>query len=155
LFLAIFFSGASAAVRAGDRAELLAIDNAGVLEGKLDKGDVIYIDFWASWCTPCKNSFSWMNKMHEKYKHDGFSIIAVTLDKKPEKVTVFLEEIPAKFQILYDPEGQSAIRYGVKAMPSSFLINRKGVVVSVNKGFRESETSELEKKISHLLKEEL
>ena len=116
------------------------------------KGQVIYLDFWASWCIPCRKSFPWMNNMQERYSKTGLKIIAVNLDQDPAEVKAFLDKIPAHFTIAYDPEGISAKAFKVKGMPSSYLIDRTGKIVSSHIGFRDKETPEMERKIKNLLK---
>jgi thiol-disulfide isomerase/thioredoxin len=125
------------------------------LDGKIDfsayKGKVIYLDYWASWCKPCRQSFSWMNKMHERYGKDDLVIIAVSLDADKKQAKSFLQKIPAKFNIAYDPDGITAEAYGLKAMPTSYLINRKGKLVHTAIGFHGGKTQALEARIKQLL----
>ena len=85
-------------------------------------GKVVLVDFWASWCVPCRRSFPWMNEMQQKYADDGLIIIAVNLDNNSTDAVKFLRDYPAKFRIVYDTDKELAREYGVQAMPSSFLI---------------------------------
>lgn len=116
------------------------------------KGKVIYLDFWASWCVPCRKSFPWMNHIQKKYGNKGFKIIAVNLDQEPDKAKAFLDKIPANFTIAYDPEGVSATAFKVKGMPSSYLIDRSGKITFSHIGFREKEIPAMEQKIKQLLR---
>lgn len=109
------------------------------------RGQVVLVDFWASWCGPCLRSFPWMNQMSEKYGDGNFTIVAVNVDKRPEDAAAFLEKSPAVFTIRYDPEGRLAESFGVEAMPSSFLIDPSGEIVSEHKGFLTSSTAEYER----------
>jgi len=109
------------------------------------KGKLIYVDFWATWCVPCRKSFPWMNEIHEKYKTKGFEIIAINLDKDTAQVSKFLEKYPAKFKIAYDPEGTTAKTFNVQTMPSSFLINQQGNIIFKYRGFRKNDTSKIER----------
>jgi len=111
------------------------------------KGKTVYIDFWASWCTPCRKSFPWMNAMQQKYKDNDLVILAVNLDKDKSQVTKFLKKYPADFIIAYDAQGNSAELFGVKGMPHSFLLNRQGKIVSSHIGFRSKDTKKLEQSI--------
>lgn len=124
-------------------------------DGKIDfseyKGKVIYLDFWASWCEPCRQSFTWMNEMHDKYSTGKFVIIAVNLDTKRHLAQQFLQKKPAKFNIAYDPEGITAEAYNLKAMPSSYLIDKRGKLVASKLGFHASETDKMENSIRKLL----
>ena len=70
------------------------------------KGRVVYVDFWASWCAPCKQSFPWMNDMQAKYGAKGLTVIGVNVDKKREDAAKFLDGTPAKFTVAYDSTGQ-------------------------------------------------
>ena len=115
------------------------------------KGKVIYVDFWASWCGPCKQSFPWMNAMQDKYGSKGLQVIAVNVDGKRADADRFLGKIPATFQVVFDAAGESARRYGVKSMPSSFLIDRSGRVSYLHAGFRDEDRTDLEAKINAAL----
>ena len=108
------------------------------------KGKLVYLDFWASWCIPCRKSFPWMNKMHEKYKSKGFEVIAVNLDKDSQLVSKFLKKHPALFKIAYDSSGDTAEQFHVKGMPTSFLISREGKLINVHMGFRQKDIVKLE-----------
>jgi cytochrome c biogenesis protein CcmG/thiol:disulfide interchange protein DsbE len=115
------------------------------------QGEVIYLDFWASWCAPCRESFPWMNSLQKKYGKRGLKIIAVNLDKERNNTRAFIEATTPGFTIAYDPEGSIAEHYGVMGMPSSYLIDRNGKVHSSHIGFRAKDKAELEKKIVQLL----
>ncbi len=115
------------------------------------KGRVVYVDFWASWCDPCRRSFSFMNKMQSLYGEEKFSIIAINLDESRDAARTFLEKIPASFDIAYDPLGRTAEAYKLKAMPSSFLINKRGELVYRHVGFHSEDKDELEKNIKQLI----
>ena len=115
------------------------------------QGKVVVLDFWASWCVPCRRSFPWMNEMQNKYADDGLVIVAVNLDSEVSDAEAFLERYPADFSIYYDHERQLARQYGVEAMPSSFLIDREGTVVARHLGFKSADTDEYEAEIVALL----
>lgn len=108
------------------------------------QGKVVVLDFWASWCVPCRHSFPWMNEMQEKYAEEGFVVIAVNLDNKASSAEAFLQKYPAKFSIQYDRERQLARQYGVEAMPSSFLIGRDGTIIERQLGFKVAKTDDYE-----------
>ncbi len=115
------------------------------------KGKVVYLDFWASWCEPCKRSFPWMNELQTLYGEDGFKIVAVNLDTSRKDADAFLKKMPAKFDVAFDKSGKTANAYNLKAMPSSFLIDRKGNLVHKSLGYRAEEKKILEKKIQQLV----
>ena len=108
------------------------------------EGKVVVVDFWASWCVPCRRSFPWMNTMTEKYADDGLVIVAVNLDKDRAAADAFLAEIPADFEIEFDPEATIAREYGVEAMPSSFVFGRDGKLVARHLGFKVKKQDEYE-----------
>ncbi|QDP02375.1 TlpA disulfide reductase family protein [Thalassotalea sp. PS06] len=115
------------------------------------KGDVIYLDFWASWCVPCRKSFPWMNAMQEKYQDQGFRVITINLDVDKAFAKDFLKDHPAEFPIIYDPSGKLGEQYQLKGMPSSFVIGRDGSVVENQVGFFEDKVDEYEQKIVEIL----
>jgi thiol-disulfide isomerase/thioredoxin len=99
------------------------------------KGKVVLLDFWASWCTPCRLSFPWMNAVQDRLGNDGFVVIAVDVDHDREPAERFLATFPSGFKILFDPEGALARKYDIREMPTSFLIGREGKVRYVHNGF--------------------
>jgi len=111
------------------------------------KGKLVYLDFWATWCTPCRKSFPWMNTMASKYKEKGFVIIAVNLDKDKTLIAKFLSKYPAHFKVAYDDSGVTAEKFNVKAMPTSFLIHRNGTIIMSHAGFREKDKEKIEQLI--------
>lgn len=116
-------------------------------------GKVVYIDFFASWCGPCRSSFKWLNQTHEKHAAKGLVILAINLDKKHELAEQFLKEHPAKFRIGFDPEGAIAQIYQLKGMPSSYLIDRKGQLRATHVGFRDKDRVTRDDEIASLLAE--
>jgi cytochrome c biogenesis protein CcmG/thiol:disulfide interchange protein DsbE len=115
------------------------------------KGKVVYIDFWASWCGPCRASFPWMNDMHTKYSDQDLVIIAVNLDQEPELAEEFIAEMKPAFRIEYDPKGKLAEQFGVDTMPTSFLIDRDGKAHSRHKGFHDGKRHQYERELTDLL----
>ena len=108
------------------------------------EGKVVLLDFWASWCGPCKQSFPWMNEMHSKYKDQGLVIVAVNLDNEPSAAEQFLLDQPAEFIVHFDEQKSLARQFEVEAMPSSFLIGRDGELIESKLGFKVSEKSSYE-----------
>ncbi len=117
------------------------------------EGKVVLVDFWASWCGPCLQSFPWMNGLHAKHADEGLVIVAVNLDQDPSLADAFLKKVPAQFRVEYDREGALARQFGVEAMPTSFLIGRDGRVRARHAGFREKQREGREQEIVQLLKE--
>jgi thiol-disulfide isomerase/thioredoxin len=119
------------------------------------KGQVVYLDFWASWCTPCKASFPFMNELHGQLAGQGLVVLAVNLDEQRAAADRFLQQTPARFRIAYDPKGLTPEQYKVKAMPTAVLIDRKGQVRHVHAGFRDRDRDALRAQVESLLKETL
>ncbi len=117
------------------------------------KGKVVYIDFWASWCGPCRKSFPWMNAMHAKYASQGLEIIAINLDVEKALADEFLAKLPAQFTIYYDPKAQAAEAFDLQGMPSSYLFNKQGELVQQHTGFFEENAAQYEQELIRLLKE--
>lgn len=115
------------------------------------KGNVIYVDFWASWCEPCRKSFPWMNEIQGKYKDSAFKILSINVDSDKELADKFLQEVKADFLIHYDPKGDLAKKFKLKGMPSSFLINKQGEIVSAHVGFTASKKKKYEQQIINLI----
>jgi cytochrome c biogenesis protein CcmG/thiol:disulfide interchange protein DsbE len=121
----------------------------------LDKyaGKVVVLDFWASWCVPCRRSFPWMNDMQEKYGQEGLVIIAVNVDREAENAAAFLAEYPAKFEVIYDSDAKLAKEYEIQVMPSSFVIGRNGETIDRHTGFKVKKQDEYEAVIREALKQ--
>lgn len=117
------------------------------------KGRVVYLDYWASWCGPCRQSFPWMNEMQARFADQGLQVIAVNLDAKPEDAKKFLSQNTANFIVAYDSKGETPRLYGVKGMPTSILIGRDGKVLSQHVGFNQGDRAELEQRIHSALGE--
>ncbi len=148
LLLLCLFTAQTMAAKAPDFK--LSTDK-GKIELKKLRGKVVYVDFWASWCTPCRKSFPWMNDMHKRYAKKGLKIVAINLDTNKAKAREFLKENRARFTVAYDPKGKSAEAYGVPAMPTSYLLDRKGNIIEKHYGFREKKTAAMETAIQNAL----
>ena len=150
----ILFSIFSAPVYAGGVAPNFKLDgDSGTVSLGDYKDQVVYVDFWASWCVPCRKSFPWMNKMQSKYGDLGFQVIAINLDKEKGLAKEFLKAIPGNFTIAYDPEGSAATQYKVKGMPSSYLVGRDGTIHFEHLGFRNEKVAEMEDQIKKLIRQ--
>ncbi len=141
------------AVEAGQPAPALSLPS---LKGEvvaLDKlrGKVVYVDFWASWCGPCRRSFPWMNEMQQKYGARGLVVVGVNVDKKRGDADRFLAQIPANFTVVFDEAGITPSAYGVKGMPSSYVIDARGNVTFVERGFLDENKAVLEQRIADAL----
>lgn len=150
--LALVLAGPAGAQDVSERAPPISavVDGRSVDLAAL-RGQVVLLDFWASWCGPCKQSFPWMNAMHAKYAAQGLRVIAVNVDRKREDGERFLAQVPAQFTIAWDAAGTTPAAYGVKAMPSSVLIGADGRIAMRHAGFRADDTAPLEAAIAAAL----
>ena len=156
--LAAVFLWASAAgfaqVHAGDKFPSLAA--AGLTGGTLPatEGHVTLVDFWASWCAPCKASFPAFARLHADYSARGLAIVAVSVDEKASAYAAFVKKMQPPFAALHDAGQKLVSVVQVPAMPTSYLLDRSGRVRFVHQGFHGSETeAELRKEIESLLAE--
>lgn len=115
------------------------------------RGKVVFVDFWASWCPPCRQSFPWMADMFDRYSSKGLVIVAIDLDKKRGKANAFLETFPAPFVVAFDPSGKTAEAFHVDAMPSSFLVGRDGKIIQSHAGFTPANARVIEDQIREAL----
>lgn len=114
-------------------------------------GKVIYLDFWASWCAPCRTSFPLLNKLHQKLKDQGFEVVAINMDEDKANAEKFLKELPVAFTVLRDAKGEWADQFVIESMPTSFIIDKQGVIQNIHRGFASDDINELEQKIVQLL----
>jgi thiol-disulfide isomerase/thioredoxin len=152
----LFISSGASAVDVGQTAPPfdLPADSSSTVSLAQLKGKVVYLDFWASWCGPCRQSFPWMNEMHAKYGAKGLVVLAINVDATTADAKKFLSETPAKFEITYDAKGVTPKAFGIRGMPTSYLIDRTGKVLSTHAGFNPAKKSEMEAAIKHALESE-
>lgn len=114
------------------------------------QGKVVYLDFWASWCGPCRATFPLMNELQEKHGNK-LKVIAVNVDNKRSDADRFLEKHPASFSIVYDPKGQLATQYQLQGMPTSFYFDQQGNPAGTHVGFRKRDAEIVRDKIAQLI----
>ena len=153
LLIAMLVAAPAYAARAGEPAPALSLTTAAgdTVDLARLRGRVVYVDFWASWCTPCKRSFPWMNELEARYRDSGFTIVAVNVDKRRDDALRFLRDVPARFTVVFDAEGKTPAAFDVKGMPSSYLIDREGRVAAVEEGFHDERAGAIEQRIRALL----
>jgi thiol-disulfide isomerase/thioredoxin len=106
-------------------------------------GQWVYLDFWASWCGPCKQSFPWMGQLQQQLRDAKLQVVAVNLDKQSQPMERFLKQFPGHVPVVWDPTAETAKRFDVQAMPSSYLINPAGQVVWRHRGFHPADSAAL------------
>lgn len=152
LFAGVLFV-ASAATKIGDAFPDLASFK---LEGKLPdslNGKIVMVDFWASWCGPCKETFPAMNDLQKKYGDRGLVIIAINEDEKSSDMRDFLKDNPAAFVVVRDAEQKLVAKAGIQTMPSSFMLDESGKVRFAHSGYHGAETrKQYEQEINSLMK---
>ncbi|MCL2919132.1 TlpA family protein disulfide reductase [Shewanella litorisediminis] len=117
------------------------------------RGKVVYVDFWASWCGPCRKSFPWMNDMHRRYRDKGLVIVAINLDTDSSDAKPFLDDLKPEFVIGYDREGEVARSFDLLGMPSSFLFDKSGNLIKTHVGFFSERAREYEAELVTLLEQ--
>jgi Peroxiredoxin len=154
--LASTIAGATlrAEVGVGDR--FPSLQDAGLSEGVLPEveGRVLLVDFWASWCAPCKASFPAFARLHEEFGVRGLAIVAVSVDEKRAAYAAFVKKLAPPFATVRDAGHSLASAVGVPAMPTTYLVDRAGRVRFVHRGFHGSASErELRAQIEALLAE--
>jgi len=99
-------------------------------------GGMVYVDFWASYCLPCRESFPLLSELRDRFDRRTFEVIAVSNDFDPKDAKRFTERYKVSFPVLSDPSGYVAKTYGVEALPMGFLIDEKGIIQKVHEGFQ-------------------
>lgn len=155
LLLALLLVGISGSAPAGDEQpadpKVLPVAEFDLADFK---DSVVLVDFWASWCEPCHQALPWLNDMQEKYEEQGLQIVMVNLDRDPKAPAKMMSEIDARIRNYLDPEGELAARYELEGMPSSFLFDRSGKLLSSHVGFLKAEGPKREKALVAALENE-
>ena len=115
------------------------------------RGNLVVLDFWASWCIPCRTSFPYLDKLQSRYAAKGVRVVGLTLEEDGEAVNAFLDQVPVAFAIARDPSGRAGEAFGVVAMPTTFLLDRDGKVAARFEGGDAKAHEKLEAAIETLL----
>ncbi len=115
------------------------------------RGQVVYLDFWASWCGPCRESFPFMNELQRELAGRGLQILAVSVDKTPEDARRFLARYPAQFTVALDVAAACPAAFQLQGMPSSYIIDKSGVLRAVHAGFRNRDRAEIRQQLLEVL----
>lgn len=116
-------------------------------------GKVIFLDFWASWCKPCKEEFPYLIKLYSDLNDTSFMVVAVNVDNDKEKLNNFISNLGADvpFTVIFDKDGKLPDLYKLDVMPTSFIIDKKGVIKFKHTGFELSDKETYKKEINELL----
>ncbi len=117
------------------------------------RGEVVMLNFWASWCGPCRQEFPLMDEIYKKYQKMGFTILAVNVDEDSRDANGFLDAVPVSFPILYDPESKISELYQVDAMPTTIMIDRNGNKRYLHRGYKSGYEVEYDKQVKQLVRE--
>ncbi len=117
-------------------------------------GKVVYLDFWASWCAPCRASFPFMNSLHQEFNQQGIAVVGISLDTTKKDALNFLAKTPANFTVAIDPKGVCPQEFGVQGMPSSYILGVNGEVLYTHNGFKEKDQEKLRAVIQAIVKEQ-
>jgi thioredoxin-like negative regulator of GroEL len=147
LLSALFFSFLLGTVSASASPDMAPLDLA------RHRGQVVIVDFWASWCKPCRQSIPWLNTMRARYGSQGLTIIGVNVDAERRDADRFLRDVPIEFENVFDPRGDLATQFKVQGMPSSYVFDRNGKLVETHLGFRDAKKAENEAALLNLLKQ--
>jgi thiol-disulfide isomerase/thioredoxin len=127
--------------------------NGKVVTLKQFKGKVVFLDFWAPWCDPCREELPALDALYKKYSNDGLEVIGIDIDSSEKLVAEFLRKFPVAFTILIDKKGAVRRGYSFRTLPTAFVIGRDGVIRYVHMGFGKEFLQMYEKEIIDLLKQ--
>jgi thiol-disulfide isomerase/thioredoxin len=155
LFASLVAGTAEAKLKKGDTFpsdSVPTLDGKGKLDISKYKGKVVIVDFWASWCEPCKIELPALNALQKKYK-DKLVVVGVNLDEKKADANTFLKSHPVQLTLGYDGDKQVlAKKAEIETMPTSFIVDKNGVIQVRHQGFREDDAAKIEKEIKELMK---
>ncbi|MCP5334391.1 MAG: TlpA family protein disulfide reductase [Oceanospirillaceae bacterium] len=116
------------------------------------RGQVVYLDFWASWCGPCRQSLPAMNSLQTELFRKGFTVLAVNVDEDANAAKAFLKQFPVNYPVVADAQGATPDKFGLQGMPTSYLIDKNGKIALVHQGYKEGDLNEIRQTATQLLK---
>lgn len=117
------------------------------------RGNVVLVNFWASWCGPCKVEMPHLNKLYDKYRSAGFTMLGVNVDEDPRTASGAAAKLAVRFPVLFDADKQVSRLYDLQSMPATVLIDRDGRVRYLHRGYRDGMEEAYERQIRELVKE--
>lgn len=156
MLIALVVPGLACAIENGQPAPVFGaplLQGDASLELEDHRGKVVLLDFWASWCGPCRQSLPALEKLRDEFGAAGFEVIAVNLDQEIQDGLDFLKKYPVTYPTVQDAPGRIARLYDVKTMPMSYLLDRQGVVRHVHQGFNKKDVPRLRAAVADLVAE--
>ncbi len=152
---AVAAAGADAAVTPSAGAPDFTLPSLGGPNLRLQeqRGRVVMINFWASWCGPCRVEMPHLARLYEKYRGSGFTVLAVNIDESPQKAASLATQLGMRFPVLLDTDKKVSRLYDLSTMPSTVLVDRDGRVRYVHRGYRDGYEETYDKQIRELLRE--
>lgn len=117
------------------------------------RGQVVMLNFWASWCGPCRQEMPLLDELYKRYNPAGFTLLGVNVDADVESANKLLEEIPVSFPVVYDTNSKVSEAYNVDAMPTTIFIDRDGQLRYIHRGYKAGDENEYRKIIKELIRE--
>ncbi len=151
LFCLLLSFNAVSAAQPLPESQLIDFKSGQKLTTKDLQGKVLYLDFWASWCIPCKKSFPFMNELVQRYDAEKFQIVAINMDEYREDAETFLKNIPANFPIYQNPEDVLASKLKVPGLPVAYIVDAKGDVIAKHIGFNDKKKAKKIQQLDSLL----
>jgi thiol-disulfide isomerase/thioredoxin len=140
-------------VRAVPVCPLKSLADGKPLDLRQFRGKVVYVDFWASWCSTCAQSFPFLSRLSDDLEGRGLVVVGINVDERPQDAVAFLGKHPATFVLASSPDMECPKAFAVPGMPASFLIDRQGRLRSSHLGFRRSDADKLRQQVTQLLDE--
>lgn len=152
---AIVMASAALAADAGGPAPAFTLDAlaGGQVSLSQFKGQVVMVNFWATWCGPCQQEMPLLDQMYKKYKPAGFTLVGINVDKDAPPVKELLARKPVSFPVLLDPANQVSKAFHVDEMPSSVIIDRKGDIRYIHRGYKPGDENDYQDRIRQLIRE--
>lgn len=117
------------------------------------RGEVVLVNFWASWCGPCRQEMPLLSELHEQYRDLGFTVLGVNVEEDTRKARKLLEDAPVSFPVLFDSDSVVSREYDVVAMPSTVLVDRNGKLRYLHKGYKPGLEAVYQQQVRDLLRE--
>jgi thiol-disulfide isomerase/thioredoxin len=149
--LALYVGPAAASAELGHPPPVCQGKPGGISESH--RGRVVLIDFWASWCPPCRKAMPFLDDLRRDFHSQGFEVVGINVDEDSEDASRFLDRYPVSFPILYDPTGSCPSAFDIPAMPTSYLVDRDGRLRAIHTGHRDGDAERIRRQVIDLISE--